>query len=82
MATMQKVVHTSESFPVVDGLPLRLACCPDAIREHFDPCDEVDCSNLTDDQLLKVGVAVLQSDRLYAAFHEAIMDAINDVRGE
>lgn len=70
---------TTETFPVVDGLPLRLSFTPDAIREHFDSDDEFDVDSMTDEQLGEVGSIALQDDGLYRAFHEALEWAMKEV---
>jgi hypothetical protein len=67
-----------ETVTVVGGLPLRLCFSPTAIREHFTSGE---CDSLTDAQLAHVGYLALQSDVLYAAFHETIRAAVQEVAG-
>lgn len=72
---------TTEDFPVVGGLPLRLSFTPDAIREHFDGDDDgisEKVESMTDDQLAEVGASALMDDRLYGVFHEVLCDALSD----
>lgn len=52
---------------------------PDAIRDHFEADEDDDpTKGLTDEQLDKIGQAALTDDRLYQAFHAALVTAIND----
>lgn len=62
-----------------NSLPLRLAVCPSAIREHFEMDDAV--AELSKAQLMEIGEHVLTSDTFYQAFHEALCAAIEDVAG-
>jgi hypothetical protein len=73
---------TRESFPIVDGAPLRLSFSAAAILEHFDddPDDVGDLDSLTDDELNRAGAIALRSDDLYAAFHEALVAAVKKVQ--
>jgi len=71
-----------EVFPVVDGLPLRLAVTPDAVRDHFEAGEEPQAAlvaAMSDEQLCLVGEVVLCDDRLYRAFHECLMSAVDEV---
>jgi hypothetical protein len=62
----------TKRFPVVGTLPLRLAFCPDAIREHFD-AERVE--TMSDRQLSAIGAAALSDDELYTVFNAALRRA-------
>lgn len=69
----------TEEFPVVNSLPLRLAVCPQAIIDHFE--NDARVTDLPREQLLEIGEHVLTSDAFYAAFHEALCVAVEEVAG-
>lgn len=53
---------------------------PDAIRGHFE--DDVDdpTVSLSDAELLRAGRRALSDHRVYAAFHAALVDAVEEVQ--
>lgn len=68
----------SSSEPAAIPGDLRLSFTPNAIREHFES-DEVDpTEGLTDEQLVEVGRLALTDDRVYRAFHEALVWAVEN----
>jgi hypothetical protein len=74
------ITRTTEPTTTVDSLPLRLSFEPDAIREHFDGDAEFAfVADLSDDELAAVGASALGDDRLYQAFHLALVDAVEEV---
>ncbi len=70
--------EVQETFPVINSLPLRLSFVPDAIRDHFDGSSP-GIEHLTDAQLELVGEYALNSDTLYAAFHEVLKEALDTI---
>lgn len=79
MPTKEKTKTARESFPVVDGLPLRLSLVPDAIREHY--ADSTDVQRMSNTQLHAIASRVLTSDAFYADFHNALTEAFRDEYG-
>jgi hypothetical protein len=61
-----------------DDRGMALWFTPQAIRDHFDACDEDPTEGLTDEQLVEVGLECLTSDILYSAFHEVLMLSLED----
>lgn len=69
----------TETFPVLHGVPLRLAITPADIRTHFDGNEKV--QQLTDEELMQIGHDVLRGDTLYNAFNEALREEIEEAFG-
>ncbi len=85
------VKRMTESFPLVEGLLLRLSFRPEAIREHYgvdsggDPGDDPVArlvARMTDAQLRRVGLLALSDAALYRAFDAALATAVREVAGE
>ncbi len=53
---------------------------PQEIRDHFadDPADPT--LDLSDEDLLAVGLDAVGDDRIWTAFHEALIDSVREVR--
>lgn len=66
----------TETYPVVDALPLRLSFTPAAIRQHFDDDEDYDLDGATDEQLARAGATALNDDGIYQAFHQALAAAL------
>lgn len=71
-----------EGVDYLGDLPLRLSFGPDAIREHYEDCEEGDdpTVGLTDDDLAQIGEWALNDQCLYEAFHNALESAITEYR--
>ena len=76
----QTVAYVTETFPVVNSVPLRLACDPTAIREHFEAEPEL-LEGFTDEQLLLIGEAVVTSDVMCKTFNTVLTTAIYEANG-
>lgn len=70
----------TETFPVQDGLTLRLSFDPVAIREHYEDDEDDPTAGMTDEQLQRAGAVALTDDSLYEAFHHALDGAIRYVK--
>lgn len=77
---MTRIGTTTEEVVTADGLALRLSFEPQAIRDHFDSDDPNPTTNLTDEQLARVGEIALQDDRIYEAFHRALDEALREAQ--
>lgn len=77
-----EIREETETVTVVRGLPLRLSLDPDAILQHFEGHEGEDqLAELTREQLLEIGEAVLTGDTLYDAFNRALRDEIRERHG-
>lgn len=79
---LDKPNEITETFPLVDSIPLRLSFTPEAIREHYEDGDGAELEDLSDAMLAKAGSYALSDDGLYRAFHEALEAALSTVREE
>lgn len=75
---MTETEQITETYDVVDGLPLRLSFSVQAIREHFGDGD--DLTGLDDEALRTIASYALADDLLYRTFHDVLDAAIKDVR--
>lgn len=69
----------TETYPVVDGSPLRYSFVPEAIREHFP--DNQLIQSMEDATLEKIGAHVLDQDGFNHAVHVALVGAVMDTCG-
>lgn len=71
----------TEQFPTLHGVPLRLSFIPEAVREHFAD-DDSDVARavaaMSEADLIQVASAALRDDRLYEAFHAALVEAAQE----
>lgn len=64
----------TETFPVVNGVPLRLDLSPEALRQHFD--DDAAIVRMDDATLRQVGYDLLSRDSFYDELDSFLRDSV------